>query len=208
MAGTPLRWEVRGCEAVLAKIKLPVLPWSLAAGGRLTMRSSVINKPCYESLFKAIAALILYAAAVGLGANELPKQFDFVVTFTYSITSSQDIKLGENDYGNSWQGDMVAINDAGGVFMNNTAGKCADFGLTMGGTREGVGACFYEDSDGDRLYETYRLHTDPEPITIEFVGGTGKYTGIKCKGEAKIIGWGRGGAGGVGKKMGSCNFAQ
>lgn len=172
------------------------------------MKSVMINEPRYESSFKTIAALILFGGSISISANELPKQFDFVVTFTYSITSSQDIKLGKNDFGNSWQGDMVAINDAGAVFMNHSAGRCADFGLTMGGTREGIGACFYEDSDGDLLYETYRLHTDPAPITIEFVGGTGKYTGIKCKGEAKIVGWGRGGAGGVGKKTGSCKFAQ
>ncbi len=172
------------------------------------MRISVIGRLLYKLSCTTVAALMSLGASVAVSANELPKQFEFVVTFTYATTSSEDIKLGEKDSGNSWRGDMVSINDAGAVFMSNMAGKCAEFGLTMGGMREGVGACFYEDSDGDLLYETYRLHTRPAPVTIEFVGGTGKYTGIKCKGEAEIIGWGRGGAAGVGKKTGNCKFAQ
>lgn len=172
------------------------------------MKTLVIQKLLDTMSSVTIATLISLGTSVAASAGDMPKEFDFVVTFTYATKSSEDIKLGEKDAGNSWRADMVAINDAGDVFMNNMAGNCADFGLNIAGAREGLGACLYEDSDGDFLYETYRLHTRPAPTTIAFVGGTGKFAGIECKGEAKIVGWARGGAAGVGKKKGSCKFAK
>jgi hypothetical protein len=171
------------------------------------MQTLVIGKMTKAVSVLASTALTLLCVFTSTIAEEMPKQFDFTVTFTWATSSNETIKLGEKHTGSSWRAIMVATNNAGGVFMNNMVGNCASFTLRSGETLEALGACSYEDKDGDQLYETFKS-TIQGKGSIAFIGGTGKFAGIQCEGEYTTVGWARQGAGGVGKKQGRCTFAN
>jgi len=155
----------------------------------------------------ATAALISLCVSTPASGEEMPKQFDFTLTFTWATSSNETIKLGEKNTGSSWRATLVATNDAGAVFMNNMVGNCASFTLQGGEALQALGACAYEDKDGDQLYETYKSTTQGKG-SLAFIDGTGKFGGIHCEGEYTTVGWARQGAGGVGKKKGSCTFSK
>lgn len=141
--------------------------------------------------------------SVSVNANDMPKEFDFTVTFTWASTD-HTLELGEKNKGTTWQGKFAASNDAGDVFMHNMFGECIGLNLNIASNGENRGACVYTDMDGDKLYETFQRAGDKREIT--FIGGTGKFAGIECSGEFKGVGWNADFSQGLGKKIGSCRF--
>lgn len=157
----------------------------------------------------ARAGLVL-PAALGLSsspaaAQSMPSEFDFSVTYTY-VARRAAVDLGGANTAVAIDASFVATNDAGGAFMNNMFGQCSYVLLQSGGAPQMLGGCSYEDKDGDRLYETFRMLSGG-PGESAFLGGTGKFSGIRCDGKFTSLAASKDRTKGVGKKSGSCKFA-
>lgn len=156
----------------------------------------------FQAFIISIAIPLLGLSTV-VNAADMPKEFDFKVTWTWATTGLKALEVGEKDSFNTHQLTMVATNDAEELFMHNMVGHCNGMMMRIGGTFRQAGACTYEDKDGNQLYETYEAD-EPGKGKIAFIGGTGPFEGIQCEGEWYTAGFARAGEGGVGKKVGSC----
>ncbi len=68
--------------------------------------------------------------------------------------------------------------------IDNTVGRCVGYGSyhpEKGAVHE-VGTCTFQDTDGDKIFETYEVTlqdiADHAPALAKISGGTGKYEGI------------------------------
>ena len=156
----------------------------------------------------ALIAGLFITAIAGLDSNamaqEIPKQFDFSVSYS-AVVSSEVAPLGEEDFAAAFIGNFIATNDAGGAFMHNMFGKCAYAVVRADGVLEMSGGCNYADGDGDQLYETFRLPPGGSG-ELAFIGGTGKFAGIRCTGKFSTQSRSQDRSMIIGKKTGSCEL--
>lgn len=108
------------------------------------------------NMFNGLLAGILASLATSAAAQEMPKQFEFSVTY-HAVVTSDMVTLAEKDFAGSFHGKFIATNDSGGVFMHNMFGNCSYAVVRAKGVLEMSGGCTYTDKDGDQLYETFKI---------------------------------------------------
>lgn len=82
----------------------------------------------------------------------------------------------------------VGINDAGQGFLHNTSVRCVgSIPVTKGEYDSEHGVCVLVDKDGDQVFVRYtasgRLGATGK-VKANYIGGTGKYTGISGSSES------------------------
>lgn len=160
---------------------------------RVTVHRTLHAVPLVVALFAPVAE-----------AQEISKSFDYSVTYT-STQKRATVDLGAPSVAVAIEGSFVSINDAGEPFLNQMFGQCSYAFLQVGGVSEMLGGCNYEDREGDRLFETFRM-TGGSPGESLFFGGTGKYQGIRCEGRFTPILSSKDRTKAIGRKTGSCRF--
>jgi hypothetical protein len=164
MQGSASRWREK-----LHTIRVAA---SGAAGEFQRRRGSRMKKRLWRN-----AALICVLAAFGAKAEEKAKgQFGwFGVGKTYEIDKGHYYWVGE------FTGTF--FNDKGEGAMFHKAGvKCpAFYEIDANGKTNGGGYCVITDKDGDQAFCQWKNSgtSDYGPGTFQFVGGTGKYSGLK-----------------------------
>ncbi len=99
-------------------------------------------------------------------------------------------KVYELDKGHLyWSGEFnsTIFNDAGSGFAHGTSWVCPGYNELCDGVSLGsAGRCVGTDMDGDKIFNTWQGDHGTVPLkfngTYEFVGGTGKYAGIRGQG--------------------------
>ena len=137
--------------------------------------------------------LICFALASSISAlpalaAEPAKSGDDSYTTRYVVTFSKPAKFGDR---------TVTLVEFGGISTNDKgAGMFHDMGVRCTGIREAVAAAFYTrgtcadtDSDGDQVFSTYEANGGegkPAVGVHQFIGGTGKYTGMTGKADYTV----------------------
>ncbi|MFO1206238.1 MAG: hypothetical protein U1E63_11005 [Burkholderiales bacterium] len=132
-------------------------------------------------------ARVMFGALWGMGfagggyGAELPKKFEFSVTYFTNGALAPVVEFGEKQKAMGMDQTIMATNDKKEPFLNNMAAKCASLGLFGGEQTEGGGYCAFVDADGDKIYEKW-TYSDRNTGKIMFSGGTGKFAGLECQG--------------------------
>ena len=134
---------------------------------------------------KFILVLGLSLALLGFSGSDvlaqqqqMPQQGTTTYVTYYHIRILTTLNMG--DVGSEDLRELVGItrNIGGQKFFDGMTVRCIQYEETLGGVVDYNGACVETDSDGDKVFSTYkrsgRLHT--------LVGGTGKYKGISGTG--------------------------
>ena len=126
---------------------------------------------------------VVLTSAQPSAAEDLPKQGDFVVTYTSSGTFTRTIDLGDGTKVVAFEQRLIATNDAGqGIFHNATA-DCV--GVRGGDARNAY--CVFTDKDGDKFIEPWTLAPGAKKGTAALGPGTGKYKGITGNLEWEVV---------------------
>jgi hypothetical protein len=143
----------------------------------------------------------------GSYAAELPKKFDFSVTYFTNGTLAPVVEFGEKQKAMAMDQTIMATNDKKEPFLNNMAAKCVSLVLFGAEQAEGGGYCAFVDADGDKIYEKW-TYGDRNTGKIVFSGGTGKFAGLECQGTWQRVASMKAAAPGtfqaVGSKKGTC----
>jgi hypothetical protein len=72
-----------------------------------------------------------------------------------------------------------------GELLDGMSGRCLAYGkYSDGGAFKESGRCIKVDADGAKIFEEYEVEAtgpnDTSPVKVKYVGGTGKYKGIKA----------------------------
>lgn len=141
----------------------------------------------------AFAAPVIQAAVFGLlllgpapaGAEDMPRQGDFRITYTATIPAApKPVTIGENRVASATINMMTAVNESGGKLLHNMAGRCTSAPVIDNGakTLENHGYCDYVDADGDHVFEKWDYPLQPlgaaSEGTGQWIGGTGKFAGL------------------------------
>ena len=135
-----------------------------------------------------VGLVFIVVAAPASAQSSLPKEGSGSLT-AYITSTWKVLTLGpgqERTQG-TYEGPGVATNDAGQGFMHNVAARCLGSWYAEKGAFEEHGSCLYVDRDGDQVYTRYRAEGGPGLPTRSkgnFVGGTGKYSGIQGSTDA------------------------
>jgi len=154
-------------------------------------------------------ALWVIGLVAGGYAAELPKKFDFSVTYFTNGALAPVVEFGEKQKAIGMDQTIMATNDKKEPFLNNMAAKCASLALFGADQAEGGGYCAFVDADGDKIYEKW-TYGDRNAGKIMFSGGTGKFAGLECQGTWERVVSMQPAAPGtfqaVGIKKGACTF--
>ena len=134
-------------------------------------------------LAASLAVVSLALAATGAEGAGLPKTGS-VKHAAYTVCrSAAAVDLGE--VGSNTSADCTGIVKTrdGSKTLDNLALHCLEESDARKAGYKFTGTCVEADSDGDKLYLTYE---GPESGPIEVLGGTGKYKGIKGKGQWRV----------------------
>ena len=122
-----------------------------------------------------IAGLLTPPAAV---SSDLPKRGSYSGVFGWHFVGEGDGAQGSMVWGGVATGTFR--NDSGTGFLHAALVKCTSAGTASKEwpLRDG-GECVATDSDGDKLFATWRCTDCPTKGEFQWLGGTGKYVGIK-----------------------------
>ena len=127
----------------------------------------------------AAAGSIFAFAAV---AAELPAQGEALLTVDYSLIATKSMKMGDRTI---TQAEITGIirNQSGSGPFHDASVRCLSTNDAVGDQRVGTGFCVSVDLDGDQFFHTIEGR-GPTGKHI-YIGGTGKYAGIKGESEYK-----------------------
>jgi hypothetical protein len=135
--------------------------------------------------FAAVSLIAFYATASSAFAAGAPLPKTGSVKHTaYTVCHSLGgVDLGEA--GSSTSADCTAIvkNRDGQTLLDNLAMHCLEESVARKDGYKFIGTCAETDADGDRLYLDYN---GPESGPVNILGGTGKYKGVKGKGQWSV----------------------
>ncbi|ACA15398.1 hypothetical protein M446_0845 [Methylobacterium sp. 4-46] len=130
-------------------------------------------------------ALLATALAAPAGAEDLPREASFRITYTSTNpVPGKPVQLGPTRSHAVGVSIMAAVNQSGGKLLHNMAGRCSSSAMfdSDAKTFENQGYCDYVDADGDHVYERYAFAPQPMSARLkgtgEWIGGTGKFTGL------------------------------
>ncbi len=138
-------------------------------------------------MFKfAVVSLIAVCASASsaLAAGAALPKTGSVKHAAYTICRSLGgVDLG--DVGSSTSADCTAIvkNRDGQALLDNLAMHCLEESVARKDGYKFIGTCVETDADGDKIYVGYE---GPESGPISVLGGTGKYKGMKAKGQWSV----------------------
>jgi len=126
-----------------------------------------------------ISLSVTASSALAAGAP-LPKTGS-VKHAAYTVCRSLGvIDLGEEGSSTSADCTGVVKTRDGGKLLDNLALHCLEESVARKAGYKYIGACTETDADGDKLYLDYQ---GAEGGPIDVIGGTGKYKGVKGKGQ-------------------------
>ena len=133
-------------------------------------------------LAAALASLCLSGAAFADSAP-LPKSGS-VKHAAYTVCrSAAAVDLG--DVGSDSSADCTGIvkTTDGANLFDNLSLHCLEESVARKEGYKFTGSCVEADADGDKLYMVYE---GPESGPVQVLGGTGKYKGVKGKGQWRV----------------------
>lgn len=151
----------------------------------------------------ALLVLALLLATTSAQA-QLAKSGKFNIQFNWHFNGTNN-ELGEKHssfIGQTWG---LLSNSSGSGFLHNAGGRCSAANVVKDGKAIFVGGCVFWDADGDAAVIDYNGANDTDGWgkgTLEWRGGTGKYTGItgKTRYRHRIVTYrGNGGTSGEGE---------
>jgi hypothetical protein len=158
------------------------------------------------------ATLLLALAIPGASAQQMPTEGKFSITYTLTNAAPvKPISIGKDTEMTVSSSMMSAVNDAGSGLLHNMTGRCLSAVVTdkAAKTIEGHGYCSYADADGDQVFEKTDYKQPIGPTILiqgQWIGGTGKYSGLEGTFEihhSPLKAALDGTVQGVGKKIGS-----
>ncbi|GJD57191.1 hypothetical protein [Methylobacterium dankookense] len=148
----------------------------------MTLSRTDIGRP---SIFIVVATgLLIGLPATGLAA-ELPLQGEYRITYTgVNPAPMKPVMIGPQRTVATSLSIMTAVNAGGSGLLHNMTGRCNGMATidNQAKTLENHGFCDYVDADGDHVFEKWDYPVQPLAATGqgtgEWIGGTGKFTGI------------------------------
>jgi hypothetical protein len=167
-----LQGDIRGSEDGIRETKMNIFKGHWPIERRMKMKSF---------LKLALVAIILLFLNQAASAQQvqMPQQGTTTYVTYFHIRILTTLNMG--DVGSEDLRELVGItqNIDGQKFFDGMTVRCIQYEETLGRVVDYSGACVETDSDGDKVFSTYkrsgRLHT--------LVGGTGKYKGISGTGS-------------------------
>jgi hypothetical protein len=135
---------------------------------------------------KLACLLVVFTLPFPVKAQNIPKQGTVNFTDYSTIINPRTMTVGTDSVTN-YEVYGVSHNDDGGEMFNNMAIRCTGSNMTMNGDARSRGLCIQVDKDGDQIFISYDNvgHAgSPYAATEQFLGGTGKYTGITGHSES------------------------
>ena len=133
----------------------------------------------------AAAFGLLLLGSTTAGADDMPRQGDFRITYTSTVLAApKPVTIVENRVASASIAMMTAVNESGGKLLHNMAGRCTSAPTIDNGakTLENHGYCDYVDADGDHVFEKWDYPLQPFAAvnegTGQWIGGTGKFAGL------------------------------
>jgi hypothetical protein len=125
-------------------------------------------------------ALIMPCASIA--QTEIAKSGTFSLWFGWhSFGTLTDLGKGAMEWHGEFDGALR--NDAGSGFMHDASAVCPGATAILNGQAYYRGSCILTDKDGDRAVLVFQCNAKVADRCVdqlqEWVGGTGKYTGIK-----------------------------
>jgi hypothetical protein len=138
----------------------------------------------FVSSLIVIGFLCLNGNAEDLKKGTTSGIFPFSGTFTYLAMGKERAHMSYEMYGSM-------IPDPGNTLFKNSSVHCLGALHAINGHfDDDKGACVYTDPDDDQFFITYQDKGDigqGAKGNYEYVGGTGKYAGLKGSGEYTIV---------------------
>jgi hypothetical protein len=132
-------------------------------------------------LISATLAIALLAAPAA--AQPLAKSGTFTGKFA-GEGAGQGYEIGKGHVFFVGKFDLVMLNDVDGGFLDKTQWTCPGVNDVVNGVQAAAqGYCIATDKDGDKLFGSWQVTKATGPGTgeaaLQFIGGTGKYSGIQ-----------------------------
>lgn len=90
------------------------------------------------------------------------------------------VDLGEFGSNTSAECNAIVRTRDGGPLLDNLAMRCLEESVARKDGYKFIGSCIESDADGDQLFLAYE---GAEGGAVDVLGGTGKYKGVKGKGQ-------------------------
>ena len=129
-----------------------------------------------------VATLALSSGAM---AAELPKSGSVEGRFySHNVQKIEDLQFADGMKAYINESFTFHVGKQHGGLFDGTTERCLGYGkYSEGGAVKEVGRCTVVDADGDKLFDEYEVEltgtNDKSPGKATFLGGTGKYKGIK-----------------------------
>ncbi|MFB9266513.1 hypothetical protein ACFFWD_25720 [Bradyrhizobium erythrophlei] len=148
-------------------------------------RGTKIQEETMRTVTSISVSLLLAVAASGATAQQLPAEGKFSISYTLTNSSPvKPISIGKDKEFTVSSSMMTGMNDAGSGLLHNMTGRCLSAVVTdkAAKTIEGHGYCTYADADGDQVFEKTDYNQPSGPTILiqgQWIGGTGKFTGLE-----------------------------
>ncbi|MGV7033400.1 hypothetical protein [Methylobacterium symbioticum] len=148
----------------------------------MTSPRTEIGRP---SIFTIVATGLLISAPATALAGELPPQGEYRITYTgVNPAPMKPVMIGPQRTVSTSLSIMTAVNAGGSGLLHDMTGRCNGMATidNQAKTVENHGFCDYVDADGDHVFEKWDYPVQPLAAatqgTGEWIGGTGKFTGL------------------------------
>jgi hypothetical protein len=138
-----------------------------------------------KALMMLILTLFLLATVGNVFGEEMAKEGSDSGK-NYSTGTADVLPMGEERIQLNYEGSGIYVSDTEEGFLNNASQHFLGALHAVKGVFEESGCMVYTATDGDKVFATYKGSGNlgkSAKGTYTFVGGTGKYTGLKGGGE-------------------------
>lgn len=128
---------------------------------------------------------MLAASNAMAGKVNMPKQGNYEFEFCV-IGSGKTFSAGDNLFVLSYVGDANLRTTPPGRAFDRMGARCYGIYSNINGHQQGSGICELTDVDGDKWWMDYRANPDGAGGAYTAAYGSGKYDGMKLRGEYHI----------------------
>jgi len=137
---------------------------------------------CKEFVF---GTTLIFAMTTGAHAQSEGLPSHALFDLTMSVDGSYEgVDLGEDRFGAIYRFRIGLENNAGSGFLHGAVSNCFAVGYFTDQPEHQAGMCTIVDADGDKILQ--RFHRSDLIGEIEFINGTGKYSGISGNGQYAV----------------------
>jgi hypothetical protein len=138
-----------------------------------------------------VAFLLFVGGSPAVLANDLPKEGQFsAMVISFGGPLPKPVMIGNNKQMTVTSSTVSSVSTTPGGLLSDMAGVCVGTVVsdTVAATKDFSGYCNFQDKDGDLIFQKYETGPQGGDVTakFEFVGGTGRYTGLR--GTGQIVG--------------------